>query len=66
MGEIASSHGAAILSLFISSGVATAIVGMVTAILSRPKQDQANPNGERRALQEEVFWLRKRLEEKDD
>ena len=55
---VTTSHGAAILSLFISSGVATAIVGMVTAVLSRPKQNQANPNGERRALQEEIFWLR--------
>jgi hypothetical protein len=57
-----------VVSLVISSGVATAVVGLFSTLFSRrgDKQKQVNPNGERRRLQNEVNWLRKQLEEQND
>ena len=62
-----SGHFLGLISLLISSGVATAVVALFNTIFSRRghKQKQVSPNGERRRLQNEVNWLRKQVENDD-
>jgi hypothetical protein len=43
------------------SGIASIIVTLITARLSGGKQNEAQPNGVRTRLQDEVIWLRQQL-----
>jgi hypothetical protein len=55
-----------VLAALGSSGLATVVAAFVTARTSKGKQDDASPNGERRRLQDEVNWLRRELERRND
>lgn len=44
-----------------ASGITTVIAAWFTARFSGSKQSGAEPNGERKRLQDEVYWLRAQM-----
>lgn len=44
-----------------ASGITTGVVTILSGRLSAGKQKQAEPNGARHRLQDEVMWLRQQL-----
>ena len=49
-----------------ASGVMTLVSTIITARLSGGKQKNAEPNGARIRLQDEVYWLRSQLDKRDN